>query len=159
MPRLLCVLSLTIACAAGQTHRASARLTMAPREEQHCVLTLGNEDVYCAVLKQARAAFTETAARISTPGAAPRLWLVLTVENALLYQQARGGLTYDLRVKVDIKSPDGVLLDTIHANGDAALFDTKEIKRASIEATLAAARDFERRYSSSDAVAGYLAGK
>jgi hypothetical protein len=156
MKRLLCTLILT-ACAAGQTPRASARLTMAPRETQHCLLTLGNEDVHCAVLGDAHRAFDEAAARMFTPEAPPALSLIVTVENALLYQQARGGLTFDVRVNVRIERPDGVLLDTIESNGDAALFDSKGIASASKEATRAAARDFEKRYARSSAVAGYLA--
>jgi hypothetical protein len=161
MPRLLCALLLSMACSASRTatRPVNARLTMAPRKEQHCLLTWANKDAYCAVLGHARAAFTESAARISTPGVAPQLSLVLTVENALFYEQARGGLTFDLRVKVDIKSPDGELLDTLHCNGDAPTFDTKGIQRASVEAGLAAARDFERRYSSSDAIATWLASR
>jgi hypothetical protein len=148
---------LSIGSAAGAaTYPVSARLTLAPEQDQHCLRTPGGGRVDCSVVGQTRAAFAEAVARMFIPREPPDLELVVRVEDAEIFEQVSGGLNLDIVIRVRIQTPDGVLLDDIRSNGRVAVTGASAVEEAAGEAARSAALEFETQYPRSEAVANYL---
>jgi hypothetical protein len=155
LPGLVLVLSGGGSLAA--TYPVSAHLTLAPQQSQHCLKIAGGGPTDCSVVEEAHAAFTEAAARMFESAPNPNLELVLTVENAEVFETATGGFTFDVVTRVRIQSAAGNLLDEIKSLGRAEVMETTSVKAAAAAATQAAARDFETEYARSRRVSDYLA--
>jgi hypothetical protein len=150
--------SLSLSASAAD-YPVGARLTLAPAGQQRCLKVAGGGPSNCGIAAQARVAFAEVVARMFTARPVPDLELVLTVEDAEIFEQANGGLVFDVGVAVRVQSPDGALLDTVRAGGRATVTGASAVDAAALEASRSAARDFEIKYARSEAVANYLVGK
>jgi hypothetical protein len=138
------------------TYPVSARLTVAPLERQHCVQTPGGGRKDCSVIEQARIAYQAVISTMFEQRSPPDLNLVLTVEDAEIFEQVNGGLSFDMVVRISIQTPAGEELDRIESDGRIGVSTGSAVYVAAAEAAKGAARDFEVRYARSEAVSRYL---
>jgi hypothetical protein len=152
-PALLFILLATHAASAA-VYPVSARLTLAPKESQHCLSLPSGTD--CAIVEIARAAFADKIALLFAASATPDLQLVLTVKSAELSRVSTVAL--DLVVHVRILGPGGELIDELKASGsgDLLALENAGLEEAKQVAAREAAASFERAYASSPKVGKYL---
>lgn len=144
--------------AGAATYPVSARLTVAPMERQHCVQTTGGGRKDCSVVEQARLAYEAVIGTMFEQRSPADLELVLTVEDAQIFEQVNGGLSFDMVVRISIRTPAGEELDRIDSDGRTGVTTGSAVYAAAAEAAKGAAHDFEVRYARSEAVARYLVG-
>lgn len=140
------------------TYPVSARLTLAPAERQHCLQTPGAGLRDCSVVEQARAAYAAVVATMFEHRTPPDLDLVVTVDDAEIFEQVSGGLSFDMVVRISIRTPSGEELDEIKSDGRTGVTTASAVDAAAAQAAQSAARDFEVRYARSEAVSRYLVG-
>ena len=141
---------------AAPSYPVTARLRMAPREQQHCP-TLGETD--CGLLDAVQTAFAAVVSRTFTAGASPDLDLVVQVRNAEVSRFL--GAQLELTVRVGILTPQGEVIDEIDASTDAFLLgdDRYALANAARNAAESAAAMFEGAYANDSKVAEYLVSK
>jgi hypothetical protein len=135
----------------------SARLALAPQEDQRCLSLPDGTD--CAIVEASRAAFAAVLSRMFRTSAKPDLQLVLSVKSADFSRWASTQL--ELVVRVRVLTPEGGLVDELEAYGSAAtlVLEPEAIARARAVAAQEAANDFERRYANSTKIGDYLVSK
>jgi hypothetical protein len=158
--RRLCAavaVSLPVAAAAAPSYPVSARLQLAPKDHQHC-LVLPGDPPDCAVVEIVRTAFAETVSRMFRQTDPPDLELVLEVRSVEIAQTA--GLGLELRVRVSVVAPGGRPIDQIDSSVLVPLFAVEKgpIALALREAARQAALDFESNYREDTKVADFLVG-
>jgi len=138
---------------AAPIYPVSARLTLAPREQQRCLSV--SEEPDCRILDMTREAFAGTVLRMFKSGVAADLVLVLQVRDAEIFNIA-GKLELSTRVRV--LTPGGEAIDEIDAFGTAPVLalETGPITYAERAAAEDAARSFERSYANSSKIGDYL---
>ena len=97
MRRLVQLLLLLLAARpalAGPVYPVSARLTLAPRQEQHCLKAEVEDRSECSVVAQAHDAFAAAVGRMFTSATRPNLQLVLVVTDADVFVTAAGGAEF-----------------------------------------------------------------
>jgi hypothetical protein len=156
-PILLLVLA-TRPALAEPIYPVSARLMLAPREEQHCLKVAGEDGSDCSVVEQAHIAFSAAIARMFTSGTPANLELVLTVTDADIFETAIGGMGLNVRTRVRILTAGGVPLDEITSHGNASALAQTAVDTAAGVAAENAARAFELSYARSSAVRDWLVG-
>ncbi|HEY2028877.1 MAG TPA: hypothetical protein VGH20_06680 [Myxococcales bacterium] len=107
-------------------------------------------------MEQTRVAFTEAVARMFTPKPTPDLELELAVETAEIFEQVQGGFVLDIEARIRVLTPEGALLDAVHAVGRRSVTADTAVDRAALEAARVAARDFEEKYDRSSAIRAWL---
>jgi hypothetical protein len=142
--------------AAASTYPVGARLVLAPAGQQHCLQTAGGSLRDCGVVEQARKAFGEAAARMFAPRADPELELLLTVQDAQIFEQVSGGLSLDVVVRIAVSWRDGRPLDEIVSNGRVTVGSATSVEDAAAGAAQDAARNFELDYARSERVSSFL---
>lgn len=135
----------------------SACLTLAPREEQHCLKVSGAGKGDCSVVEQAHAAFSVVVARMFTSGTPADLQLVLTVTDADVFEISNGGMELNVRTLVRVLAAGGNALDEISSVGRAPILAQTAIDTAAGVAAESAARAFEVSYARSSSVRDWLA--
>jgi hypothetical protein len=156
-PVLLLVLA-TRPALAEPVYPVSARLMLAPREEQHCLNVAGANRSDCSVVEQAHTAFSAAVARMFTSGTPANLQLVLTVSDADIFDTATGGTELNVGTRVRILTAGGKALDEITSHGSAPVFAQTAVDTAAGVAAENAARAFELSYARSSAVRDWLVG-
>ena len=141
---------------AGTVYPVSARLALAPRQEQHCLKAIVENKDDCRVVALANVAFSAAVARMFTAAIPPNLQLVLVVTDANVFINAAGGAEFDLRTRVRILTADGKPLDEIASQGSAAFLEPTAVDDAAEAAAGNAARSFEVGYARSAAVRDWL---
>src|SRR3954452_24546185 len=148
---------LPVAAAAAPSYPVSARLQLAPKDHQHC-LVLPGDPPDCAVVEIVRTAFAETVSRMFRQTDPPDLELVLEVRSVEIAQT--GGLKLELRVRVSVVAPGGRPIDQIDSSALVSLFAVEKGPTALAlrEAARQAALDFESNYREDAKVADFLIG-
>lgn len=141
---------------ADPTYPVSARLVLAPREQQHCLSAPGAGEGDCSVVERAHTAFAAATARMFTPGTPASLELVLTVAAADIFVTAGGSLELNVRTRVRILTAGGKELDEITSDGRVAVTAQSAIATAAGDAAENAAKTFELSYARSSAVSDWL---
>jgi hypothetical protein len=158
-PRLCAALalSLPVAAASASSYPVSARLQLAPKDRQHCLVVPGDPPD-CAVVELARTDFAETIARMFRQTQPADLELVLEVRSVEIAHLS--GLELDLDVRVSVLAPGGRLIDQIDSSALVRLWTVEKgpVAAGLREATRRAALDFESNYRKSTKVADFLIG-
>jgi hypothetical protein len=143
--------------AAAPSYPVSARLQLAPRDHQHCLL-LPADPPDCAVVEIVRTAFAETVSRMFRQTDPPDLELVLEVRSIDIAQAT--GLNFELRVRVSVVARGGRPIDQIDSSALVSLFAVEKgpIALALREAARQAALDFESKYRQDPKIADFLVG-
>jgi hypothetical protein len=150
--RILVASGLVCAFGAGAaTYPVRASLTIAPAEQQRCLVLDRQSD--CGAVEASREAFSGAVERMFAKGAPPDLRLVLSVKGSELV-----GAQLELYVRIEVLTPDGHHIDDLVAFGAAPLLDRvpDAIAGAQRSAAAAAAADFERVYANATDVGDYL---
>ncbi len=162
MRRLVQLLLLLLLAArpalAASVYPVSARLTLAPRQEQHCLKAAIGEKSDCNLVAQAHAAFAAAVARMFTSATPPNLQLVLVVTDANVFLNASGVAELDLRTRVRILTDAGKQLDEISSQASAPFLEPTGVDAAAEVAASNAARSFEVSYARSLPVRDWLVG-
>src|SRR4051812_38675696 len=142
---------------AATDYPVTARLRMAPREQQHCP-TFG-EETDCGVLDAVQTAFAVVVSRTFTAGASPDLDLVVEVRSAEVSRIL--GKQLELTIRVAVLTPQGEIIHEIDAASGAPVLgeDRKALANAARNAAEDAAAIFERAYLNDSQVAAYLVSK
>ena len=160
-PRSFSIFVFALFCAApvlaAPTYPVTARLTLAPREEQRCLSLDQGTD--CGVLEIARSAFAAQVGHMFKTVGAPDLQLVLSMKRAELARVS--GLQVELVIRVRLLSPSGELLDEMEVYGEGLMLDPlpASLLHAQQAAADNAASAFEREYANSTKIGDYLVGK
>lgn len=151
------VVSLPVAAAAAPTYPVSARLQLAPKDLQHCLVVPGDPPD-CAVVEIVRTAFAGTVSRMFRQTDPPDLDLVLEVRSVEIAQT--GALQLELRVRVSVVAPGGRPIDQIDSSALVSLLAVEKapIAFALREAARQAALDFESNYREDTKIANFLVG-
>jgi hypothetical protein len=133
------------------TYPVSANLVLAPRSAQSCLQLSRESD--CAAAPIARDAFARAVIRMFTPSGPGNLRLELSIKSVEVT-----GIQLDLYVRVQVRAPDGQLIEELVAFGGAPALDRSPdtLHRAEVAAAEVAALDFERLYSNASSVGEYL---
>ena len=156
-PALILALS-TRPALAEAVYPVSARLTLAPPEQQHCLRVPRANQSDCSVVNQTHTAFSAAVARMFTSDSPAALQLVLTISDADILGTAIGTPELNLRTRVRILSATGEALDEITSLGSAPFFGEIGVGTAAADAGDQAARAFEVAYARSSKVRDWLVG-
>jgi hypothetical protein len=126
----------------------SARVTLARAATQRCLRAAGGPED-CSVAEQVRSAFSETAAKMFTPGPDAKLVIELTVTGAEVFEGVGGGLQYDLRVDARVFPPGGALIEELRSIARVSVTVDTNTANAAAAAARKAAADFADAFDNS----------
>jgi hypothetical protein len=151
----LAAAALTAGTARAATYPITARLTLAPRAEQHCLPLEHGED--CGVIDITGTAFTAVTERMFKAGGTPDLQLILTLKHGEVARVA--GLSVELAVSVRVLSASGEAVEDLEVYGNGLMLEPSGLAHAEQAAADDAATRFERAWLNSSNISDYLVGK